>query len=374
MRRDNHTGCLALRGKIWYARWMYQGKVRQRSTGTSDKAKAKKVLKRLTAPFQRQDVSLADALRDTLKWAESIENRTMIAVKDLWKVYESEAEWGGVSAESKDNYRVYIEKMAERMAKLGCRFVSDITVEKAKAYCKELQEKYVEASYNNRLSQFRKVWNVLVESGKWAIVPGVWDKRKYLKAGNSMKKPFTPGELRKMLELADEDMRLAIIVGMNTGMRKVDVANLLWEDVDLENRRMLVTPCKTRKHGKKVRINLNEELFQALSEARGRSSGEYVSEKNAREYETGTFDDRFARLMDSCDIERQRKDEKGRMRSHKGFHSLRHFTASALYAAGVSKVDIARILGDDVDMMDTYIDVDFADVLRNFEWGAKKSA
>lgn len=55
------------------------------------------------------------------------------------------------------------------------------------------------------------------------------------------------------------------------------------------------------------------------------------------------------------------------------YYYLTNFTKTVTKTV-IPKADIARILGDDEDMMDTYIDVDFGDVLRNFEWGAKKAS
>ena len=49
--RPNGGGTLELRGKVWLARWVVNGKRFTQSTGTGDKREAEKILAGIVAPF-----------------------------------------------------------------------------------------------------------------------------------------------------------------------------------------------------------------------------------------------------------------------------------------------------------------------------------
>ena len=359
-RRNNHAGCLTRRGegKPWICRWMYKGKIHTKSTRTTDEKKAYKILAQLTRSYcYEEPLDVISALENQLKIARAHVAKPEIPVENLWTVYEEMQEWGDRSEKTKLGYERMIRALSDWMKKHGCRNVSDLTNEKALQLCKELQDnpRCGAATYNNRLSQYKLVWKTVARS--YNVQADAWEGRGYMKAKDSRKKPFTREELRKLLAAADEDMKLLILIGAYTGMRKEDCATLKWEDVDMERKTLFVIPEKTKKHGNKVKLNIAPELYEALVEAKKKATGEYVNERNARGVKR--IGERFGKLLDKCEIKRTEKDEKGRTRSVKGFHSLRHFTASALYAAGMSKADVARVLADSEEMMDTYIDVNF---------------
>ena len=354
-RRDNHSGCLTRRGegKPWIARWMYQGKIHTRSTRTTDKSKALKILQQLTRSYcYAERVDVISALEHQLEIERSHVALPELPVDKIWEVYETMQEWGGKTERTKSNYQRMITNLQDWMKRHGCRNASDMTNERALQLCKEMQAdvRCGVATYNNRLSQYKLVWATLAKS--YNIHADAWDGRKYLAAKESHKRPFTRAEIRQLLDAADDDMRLLILIGAYTGMRKSDCATLKWEDVDMEAHTLRVVPIKTKKHGRKVTLKIAEELYTALVEARKTATGDYVCKSN--------IGNGFTALLDKCGIKRTETDDKGRQRSVKGFHSLRHFTASALHSMGVSKADIAKVLGDSVEMMDTYIDVDFS--------------
>ncbi len=65
------------------------------------------------------------------------------------------------------------------------------------------------------------------------------------------RKPFTPEELKAILEAAKDDdfIRPIIVTGMCTAMRRGDCCLLKWKDVDLERRFITVKTAKTGADG-----------------------------------------------------------------------------------------------------------------------------
>ena len=273
--------------------------------------------------------------------------KSELEIGQLWTAYDETQSWQ-VAAGTKNGYARAIKHLIDWMTRQGCRYVSDVDGEKAKAYLHALQSSIGASSYNNRLVLIKKIWRELAQAGKYNISADVWTHFGLIPRFHAVERhALTGAELRKLLAAADEDMKLLILIGAYTGMRPWDSATLKWENVDMEHKRLRVLTAT-----RKLMFNIAPELYEALVEARKKATGEYVSERNARG--ASRVSERFGKLLDKCGIKRTEKDEKGRTRSVMSFHSLRHFAFGALRAAGMSYKDLVRVFGNGV--MQTYIE------------------
>lgn len=86
------------------------------------------------------------------------------------------------------------------------------------------------------------------------------------------RKPFTPGELKAIVDAAQHDplMRPLIIVGVCTAMRRGDACLLTWEAIDLKNGFVTV---KTSKTGETVEIPMLPMLREELGRHPRQASG-----------------------------------------------------------------------------------------------------
>ena len=94
------------------------------------------------------------------------------------------------------------------------------------------------------------------------------------------RKPFSPEELKAILDAAKEDdfIRPIIVTGMCTAMRRGDCCLLKWKDVDLTRRFITV---KTAKTGQTVTIPIFPLLYEELLNiARERKDGEIRNPKS----------------------------------------------------------------------------------------------
>jgi integrase len=91
------------------------------------------------------------------------------------------------------------------------------------------------------------------------------------------RQPFTPDELRMLLEVAREDdfMFPLVVCAAMTGMRRGDVCNLRWESVDLPGGMLSV---KTSKTGSSVEIPIFPMLRAALEKAGPKCKGHVFPE------------------------------------------------------------------------------------------------
>lgn len=97
------------------------------------------------------------------------------------------------------------------------------------------------------------------------------------------RKPFSPEELKAILDAAQEDdfIRPILVTGICTAMRRGDCCLLKWADVDLSQRFITV---KTAKTGVTVAIPIFPMLFDELAR-RPRNGSEFVFPEQAAMYE-----------------------------------------------------------------------------------------
>ena len=82
---------------------------------------------------------------------------------------------------------------------------------------------------------------------------------------------LTPGELRKVCQAATGSLRYMIGLGLYTGMRLGDVVTLRWDAVHADQGSIEITPMKTRRLNKKVRLPIHPVLERPANEHRKRA-------------------------------------------------------------------------------------------------------
>ena len=181
-----------------------------------------------------------------------------------------------------------------------------------------------------------KSWNVLLERLKAMLNRAVeWDelevnpisKLKPLRLDRTFHY-FTKEECDLMLDKADEPLKTALTILLNTGIRRSELWNLRWRDVDMDNRKIEIKPYKGYStKSKRIRvIPISDNLLNALQENKNRG---YV----CRPYgNINTLYKKFQELLKTLDITGN-------------LHDLRHTFASHLAMAGESIVTIKDLLG-----------------------------
>jgi integrase len=180
--------------------------------------------------------------------------------------------------------------------------------------------------------------------------------------------PFSNAEVASLIDHTEGDWKGMVILAATTGLRLMDAARLQWSSLDLKAKLIRV---KTAKTGAKLDLPIHPRFAKWLkTQTRGIGAAP-VFPSLAHRVGTGKsgLSMAFKRIMEragvSAGVARQaEKKSRGRSTSQKSFHSLRHFAATQLAAAGV-RSDIARqITGHtDVDSHSEYVKADL-DVLR----------
>lgn len=214
------------------------------------------------------------------------------------------------------------------------RFFKDKNISKlsqiSPGIVQELQAEYLQ-------SHSKKSWNSLLGILKTMLNRAVeWDvinynsiaKIKPLKLDKTFHY-FMFEEINRIIESAKEPLKTAIMILVYTGLRRDELYNLRWRDVDLKNRIITVKPYGDfSTKSKKIRsIPMAAKLFEHLK------SMKKVTEYVCRPYKSELrFWKQFKKLLRELKI-------KGTL------HDLRHTFASHLAMAGVPVPVIKELLG-----------------------------
>ena len=121
------------------------------------------------------------------------------------------------------------------------------------------------------------------------------------------------------------DLRLLIILALNTGMRRGEMLNLLWDNVDLKTRLIHILISK---NGERRSVPINTTLFKELNKIKDKT-GKVIKLNLTIE----GIRYRWKCLLKKCNIKNFR------------FHDLRHTFASWLAIKGISLYTIKELLG-----------------------------
>jgi len=146
---------------------------------------------------------------------------------------------------------------------------------------------------------------------------------------------FSMEEIRLILSKCPERWYLYYMILLHTGMRRGELANLEWNDVDFERKMIKITPkdgwSPKGKRGREIPIN--NELFELLIRQKKESTGRHVVERSrAKRYDRGLWE-KFWRLAKKLGIR------------NANIHTFRHTFASYMIMSGVDLVTVKELLG-----------------------------
>ncbi len=144
--------------------------------------------------------------------------------------------------------------------------------------------------------------------------------------------------LKSACEAEDPELYLAVVIALNTGMRRGEVFGLQWEDIDMLKGRILVSRSysSTTKSGKSRLIPISSELEQIIIAHPRFISYNKSKGKRSQNVIPVTFDPnpRLRRIA-----------KKAGLRENFTFHTLRHSWATLALEAGRSPKLVSTVLG-----------------------------
>ena len=147
-------------------------------------------------------------------------------------------------------------------------------------------------------------------------------KIKIKQKGNQRIRYLTEEEAEKLIRNSGK-LRLLIIMALSTGMRKMEMLNLKWQDIDFTAKLIHIEESK---NGERRSVPISDSLMKELEQEPKKNQTEKVITVHSLEFH-------FRKLKKKCEIKNFH------------FHDLRHTFASWLAMKGVSLYTIKELLG-----------------------------
>jgi len=147
-----------------------------------------------------------------------------------------------------------------------------------------------------------------------------------------------PEDFQKIIACIREGwFRDVVLFAVLTGMRRGEILNLRWSDVDFGSKTVNIRSSATwnTKHGKRRVVPLSETAVLLLSSRVGKSPSEYVFTMEDQKISESTVSHAFKRYVKAAKLDNQKLQ----------FHSLRHTFATWLVQDGVSIYEVQKLLG-----------------------------
>jgi integrase len=195
----------------------------------------------------------------------------------------------------------------------GIRSISSFDIEKHKH---ERLKNVSKPTINRELDTIKNMFKKAVEWGYLKENPASTVQKYKLK--ERLYNIVSPDEERLILEHASPHLKMAIVIALNTGMRLKEILSLRWEDIDFQNRIIVIRETKNKTIRK---VNINSLLADYLERAMKEKEIDHVIHYKGKPVDS--IKRTFRHAIDKAGLKRFR------------FHDLRHTFASRLVMVGV---------------------------------------
>jgi integrase len=211
----------------------------------------------------------------------------------------------------------------------GKRQLEDITSWDIERYKGRRKKQVAPATVNRELSNLKAIYNkaILWKMTKDNPVRGV----KFFRENNRRLRFLMPDEIRILLDNCLPYLKPMVITALNTGMRRGEIFNLTWKDLDFNQNQITIGDSK---NGEGRTIPMNDLLAETL-----RRQKEERRPKNPFVF-TGPTGKPFSSIQGGFKSACKRAGI-----SDFRFHDLRHTFASHLVMNGVDLATVKELLG-----------------------------
>ncbi len=209
----------------------------------------------------------------------------------------------------------------------GGRWLFEITSLDVENYKRKRKEQVATATVNREFACLRHIFTKAIEWDKLRENPAA--KVKLFRIDNKRLRYLEREEMKKLIDACSEHLKPIIIVALFTGMRKSEILNLKWRDLDFSQKIIYLLDTK---NGEKREVYMNDIVYSVLLGVKKHPDSGYVfCNKEGKPY--GNVRRSFATALRKTGI----KDFK--------FHDLRHTFASQLTMAGIDLKTVQELLG-----------------------------
>ena len=209
----------------------------------------------------------------------------------------------------------------------GGKYLHEITPQSIEQFKAQAVNEVSPATVNRALAILRSIFNKAIAWNKFDgknPVKGI----KFYKEQPRLRF-LEKEEIAQLLESCSEHLKPIVILALNTGMRKGEILNLKWHDIDFA--RDLIFLYKTKNGGKRE-VPMNEKVKKTLIEVRKHPDSPYIfCDKKGK-----PFSDIRKSFFTAC--------KKSGIIDFR-IHDLRHTFASQLVMSGIDLNTVRELLG-----------------------------
>lgn len=350
------------RGESWFMDLSSGGKrVRRRIPGARSKSEAQAALSAVQT----------DILRGAYKFKENGERRLFREMVDEYLVEKAQ------KRSLKEDEKLF----KTIIPVLGDRRLDQITVAEIEEYkANRLQAGLAGATVNRGLALLKHLFNIAIRKGYLDKNP-VKDVKFCREASWRHKYILSGPEIQKLLEAAAPHLRPILIIAFGTGLRKGDILNLRWENIDFDSHLIHLMMQKTEEPIEIPMLPIVEETLRKLKAEREATMGAgdtlfpFVFMSTRRGRRSNEYS-QFVDIKTSFHAALRRADLDGRGYR---FHDIRRTFASMLSNAGVPLIIIQRLLGHkSITTTERYLNIRLEEtrqavMILDSIWGQKSS-
>jgi integrase len=204
--------------------------------------------------------------------------------------------------------------------------IKDIHIENYKK--QRIQQEINPSTINRELAVLRAIFN---KAKQWEIIFNT-PKIRLFKIDNSRLRYLTDKEYSDLLNISCEPLRSIIVIGVNTGMRRGEILNLKWQDIDFKQNLIVLWDTKNKE---KRYVPMNKIVRDTLINTNRSRNSDYVfpGKDGINHISEHYISHLFEKIIKKVGI----KDFR--------FHDLRHTFASWLVMAGIDLKTVQELLG-----------------------------
>jgi len=306
---------------FWWIRYADRnGRIIRESTGTKEKKLAVAILaKKKVQVAENKHLDVRKVPNTTFYelcdqyWSLEGKHKRTKGLDSVVKIWKN---WFG-NVPCREITQQKVEKfLADKMEK--GRELKDGSVKKLSPATRNRHLAYMSVMFNKG-----KEWGLVVENPAAGIKP--------VRENGARTRFLSQEEIHSLLEAATEEFCPILLTALHTGMRRGEIIELRWTDVDFNNRMITIQDSKS---GKKRMIPINDILYETLKVLPSRFQKGYVFPSPVRPEEPWRdFRWQFHKAVKQAQIKNLR------------FHDLRHTFASHLVMNGVDVVTVKEFLG-----------------------------
>jgi len=297
----------------WHIYYRVDGRrVRKAVKGAMSRTDALKVLQ----------VAAADAFRGMYGFQRP---KRVITVGELADLYVSNSRQK--RSLDKDQCRIKVH-LKPFFGKFDLNDVTPLYVEEYRN--KRLDAGAQRSTTNRELALLKVMFSKAIDWGLCSTNP-VKKVKFYPETENIKERILAPDEEARLLASSPDHLRPILLVALNTGMRRGELLNLEWANVDLLRRQILVTGTKS---GKNRIVPINSDLFLLLDDLKRQNVSHGYVFTNAK---TGKPLQDIKHAFGTACTKAGVKDFR--------FHDCRHTFGTRLVHRGVDLITVKDLLG-----------------------------